>query len=206
MNASIEKFDPTVPGQYAIPCIVLGLGLKADAPQIAHDSTTFTRNAVKAWQDAVGGSVLRSPGLAGTPEGENTKLRVAKLDVGNTPDNMTGAQDGGNGSGGDAAGQEFHADMIDSRLGFTFWKRDSGGAQTALGTRASPQARAIYGAHYDPGFARFFPSHHHAFDFLRIGGAGEFLNSTFDHVLVVAVRADASDFPHPQAAGVLKTA
>lgn len=191
MNALPLSIDPHDGALYSVPCVVLGLGLVDGASAPSRTSAEFMDNHVKAWQRSPGQEVRRAVNIEETGR---SWLRVADLQQLQADRRLANGQDGGNGSGGDASANTFNADMIDSRLGFTFWKRDRGEAQSPLGTLASPESRAIFEAKFDPGFARFFPSHHQAFQFLGVNGAGAFLHATFTHILVVAVRADSTDF------------
>ena len=195
-------FDPIGKDVFSVPCVVLGLGEKSlllpNLPTVAQ----FNPNNAKGWHEA-GGTRRPLAKIAETTigtaelEGGGTYMRVAPPRNGTkTVDDpgIAGAtnQDGGNGSGGDSGAQEYFADMIESRRAFTFWKRASPGGQTSLGTSSNASIASIYQANLDPGFARLFPSHHLAMDFLAKDGA--FVYELFEYVLVVAVRADLSTF------------
>lgn len=192
-------FNPFDPAAFAVPCLVLGLGEKTGVTPASFTAAQFESNNAKGWYEG-DGTLRPVPGTKESPEkeGGNTQLRVAPLRNGRlTVDdpaiqNPTN-QDGGNGSGGDSgAGNAYHADMVLSRRSFTFWKRASNTTKTPLGTSSNASIASIYTANFDPGFARVFPSHQDASEFLA--NKGKFVYDLFEYVLLVAVRADLSTF------------
>ena len=199
--------NPNDPKTLSVPCVVLGLGHR-DGQNAT--KAQLSSNYAQGWNnDATNANGYHSvdyprnlasdPGVGsrtGLKEGGRAYLRIASpknadRSVGEVAKGAA-QQDGGNGSGGDAASGDYNADMIESRLGFTFWKRDTGGDQTPLASKSNESIAEIYAGNFDPGFARLFSSHSAAMDFLVV--EGQFLHKLFQYVLVVAVNADRTDF------------
>lgn len=185
-NTDPLGYKSSAPELISVPCVVLGIGMigaQAFAEQFHAD------NAAKTW---TGQAAVPARGKTFT-EGGSTQMNIATLKIDATG-SLAANQDGGNGSGGDGA-SVYNADMLSSRGGLTFWKRVSGGVQTALGSPLSAAARGLIDHNVDPTFARFFPSHQDALRFLHDTADGKKTIKTFQHVLIVAVRVDPTHFP-----------
>ena len=199
-DAQPQKLSPNDKAFLSVPCVVLGLGHIAG---VTATKDQLRSNYAQGWNSFTTVDYPRDlkqdlgvGSSTGLKEGTSAYLRVASPKQGDRSVGLTtsGAslQDGGNGSGGDAANTDYNADMIESRLGFTFWKRETGGAQTALASDSNVNIAGIYAANFDPGFARLFTSHSDAMAFLAKDG--QFLHNLFQYVLVVAVKAEAVNF------------
>lgn len=187
------KFDPDI---LEIPCVVLGFGHIEGAKA---DDAMLKEHYAKGWHMDPNKKYdypRKLDDASKVLEAGGAELRVASLkadEVKPIDPSGAGRQDGGNGSGGDGNVGTYNADMIVSRLGFTFWKRDTGGAQTDLATTSNASIAEIYAANFDPGFAKMFPSHRAAMAFLATKD-GVALRALFKYLLVVACNAKLSDF------------